>query len=87
MTKAQCELKAAGLAYPRTCPVCLLGVCVKFRTVPVDALAFIDQMLDFRARKIAKAVDAGDDAIVQEWSRMQVTEFFRRYREATEVKL
>lgn len=25
--EAQCELKAAGKAYPRTCPVCKLGPC------------------------------------------------------------
>ena len=25
--EARCELKAAGKAYPRTCPVCKLGPC------------------------------------------------------------
>ena len=25
--EAQCELKAAGKPYPRTCPVCKLGPC------------------------------------------------------------
>lgn len=32
--KAQCELKAEGLPYPRTCPVCGLGACTRMVTVP-----------------------------------------------------
>jgi hypothetical protein len=32
--EAQCELKTAGKAYPRTCPVCKLGPCQRMETVP-----------------------------------------------------
>lgn len=37
--EAQCELKAAGKPYPRTCPVCKLGPCQRFKQVPVNGEA------------------------------------------------
>ena len=39
MSQAQCDLKALGLPYPRTCPVCGLGPCTKYPLQrPIDAL-------------------------------------------------
>ncbi len=43
--KAQCELKAAGMPYPRTCPVCKLGQCHKRPNV------YMNSVVEFHGRR------------------------------------
>ncbi len=63
---ARCELKAAGEPYPRTCPVCGLGLCQRMETVPrrngnermKDAATLLR---DHLARQVADCIrDTGD---------------------------
>ncbi len=61
--QARCELEAAGLPYPRTCPVCKLGKCQRMETVPKrepdekakEAATLLRNILSHRVAAIVKS--------------------------------
>ena len=65
MMEAQCELKAKGLPYPRTCPVCKLGPCTRMVTVPKiasdsDMTAAAILLRNRLSARVAEIVTQGD---------------------------
>jgi hypothetical protein len=52
------------------------------KTVSVSAHAsLIDRMSDYRAREMAKAIDAGDADTADKWANMKVPEFLDHCRD------
>lgn len=64
--KAKCEaIRDDDTLVPRTCPVCKLGPCSRNPVTagevsPSGLRLAAENMANYRARKIANAVDAGD---------------------------